>query len=270
MALPPEFSDWEHFQSTLIAVQNRRIREEFNDADDDDISTPRSSLKQACLLKDGDSALQTLSRLWLYYVVLGGATALHPPLYSIPSDRYQQLVRFAPQITLYFKEDISDVEDGFAPLDAEISFRLMHESSTTVTKEDLRQLATKIRSEFAAAGGYRWKKGRVKLNYRDQERGYLLSINAFSESEGKEIINKVLDLQSHTLDNERLTINQLGEAPPIMPPTQQILGKTRRQPRRRPVGYVRFVWAEAHLWGIPEGITLLDRSGRRRNPIITV
>lgn len=270
MPLPPEFSDWEHFQSVLIAVQNRRIRKEFDDADDDDISTPRGSLKQACLLKDADSAIQSLMRLWLYYVVLGGATAMHPPLYSIPSDRYQQLVRFAPQVTMYFKEDIEDVEDNFAPLDAEISFRLMGESNTTISKQDLERLATKIRSEFASAGGYRWKKGRVKLNYRDQDQGYLLSINAFSESEGKEVIRKVLELQSHTLDEGKLTINQLGEAPPTLPPTQQILGKTRRQPRRRPVGYVRFVWAEVHIHGIPEGICLLDRSGRRRNPIITV
>ena len=273
---------WEHLQDVWRKVHNKRVKEHFrdfiNDPDDDDawnnfigsinLNIPRQSLCLACLQSDNDTADMTILRTLLFWLVLGQASALHPPLYTMPTDRYQQQVKFAPQITLYFKEDSSDVEDGYAPIDAEISFRLKNETYETITRSELQTVASKLRTEFATGAGYRWKKGRTKLSYRDLDNGYLLSINAFSETEGREVINKVLDIQGHTLDLDKLSIQQLAETPPIVPPTRQILGKTRRLPRRRPVGYVRFIYAEAHIWSIPEGICLLDRSGRRKNPVL--
>lgn len=261
---------WEHLQNVLMQVQNRLVRDEFSDqsGDDDDIRTPRASLRSACLLRDADSATITLNRLLLFYLMLRKASDFHPPIYSIPSDRYQQLVRFAPQVTLYFREDREDVEEGYAPIDAEVSFRIQNETETSITQAELRSLALKIRSEFATGNGYRWRKGRTTLCYRDPDRGYLMRVQAYSESEGKELIDKILDLQGHTVDRALLTINQLDQAPPIVPPLHTILGKSRRQPRRRPVGYVRFQWAEVHIWSIQEAIILIDRTGRRRAPLV--
>jgi hypothetical protein len=269
-----EINPWEQLQDVLRKTQNRRVREHFRDlgpVDGDwtpNISTPRGALFYACTMLDNDTSTMTVLRMFLFWMVLGQATALHPPLYTLPSDRYQQSVKFAPQITLYFKEDSDDVEDGYAPIDAEVSFRLMDEDNRTLSQTDLNTVANRIRLEFALSNGYRWRKGRVKLNYRDPERGYLMSVNAFSESEGKDLIRKVLDIQNHTLDGDKLTIQQLDSAPPIVPPQQVILGKTRRLPRKRPVGYVRFIYADLHIWGIPKAICLLDRSGRRRDPVI--
>ena len=270
MPLPQGFSEWEHLQSVIMQVHNRIVRDEFNDADDDDISTPRASLKTACLLKDSDSILQTLIRYWLFYVDIRKASDLQLPIYAIPTDRYQQQVKFAPQITLYFKEDLEDVETGYSPIDAEISFRLQNERFDTVSQSELNTLATKIRSEFATGTGYYWRKGRVKINYRDPGKGYLLSLNAVSESEGRTVIGKVLDIQGDTIDPSLLTFRSLAVAPPTVPPTESILGKSRRLPRRMPVGNVRFIWAECHLWGIPEPVTLVDRSGRRRKALQAV
>lgn len=274
MALPDNFSQWEHLQDTWRRVHNKRVKEHFSDLAgiddpwDEEIDSPRGSLRVACTMRDEDTAAMTNMRILLFWLVLGQATALHPPLYTLPTDRYQQQVKFAPQVTLYFKEDLSDVEDGYAPIDAEISFRLMNETYDTISRAELTTVATKLRTEFATGSGYRWRKGRTKLNYRDADRGYLLSINAYSESEGREVINKVLDIQGHSIDLDKLSIQQLAETPPIVPPTRSILGKSRRLPRRRPVGYVRFIYAEAHVWSIPEGICLLDRSGRRKNPVL--
>lgn len=265
-------NDWENLQNVLRSVHNRLVREEFSDVGDDnwdpDITTPRGQLRYACTMKDEDTADMSLIRMFLFYVILRKATDFHPALYTTPTDRYQQLVRFAPQVTLYFKEDIEDVENGYAPIDAEISFRLVHENQDSITRTDLQTLANRIRAEFATGSGYRWRKGRTKANYRDQEHGYLLSINAYSESEAIEVIRKVLDIQNHALDGSKMTFQTLSEPPPIVPPQKMILGKSRRLPRKRPVGYVRFVYAEIHIWGIPDGICLIDRSGRRRNPII--
>lgn len=270
MPLPNNFSAWEHLQDTLKKVHNERVREHFRDLDPDDldINTPRGALKVACLLDDQDTATMTQLRMDLFWMVLGGASALHPPMYVTPSDRYQQMVRFAPQITLYFKEDLADVEEGYAPIDAQLSFRLMGEDFDTISQSGLTSIANKIRTEFALSGGYRWQKGRTMMNYKKLEDGYSLQVHAYSESEGRQVINKALDIQNKSLDESCLTINQLAATPPIVPPNRTILGRSRRLPRKRPVGHVRFIYADVHVWGIPEAICLVDRSGRRRNPLI--
>lgn len=272
MPLPDEFSAWEHLQSILMQSHNRIVREEFSDLGGDDwdesIATPRASLRVACTIKDDDSAIQSITRLILFYIILRKASDLHPPIYAMPTDRYQQDVKFMPQITLYFREDIDDVETGYGAIDAEISFRIRGETHQTYSEAKARVMANAIKNEFCTGGGYRWRKGRTKVNYRDHDRGYLLSINAYSESEAREVITKVLSLQGDVIDTGKLTVSTLGASPPITPPNEVIYGQTRRTPRKRPVGYVRFQWAELHLWGIPNAIVMVDRSMRRRRPLI--
>ena len=64
MPLPDNFSPWEHLQNVLRQVHNRIVKEEFSDiTDDDDIVTPRGSLKKACLLDDNDSAEMTVFKV---------------------------------------------------------------------------------------------------------------------------------------------------------------------------------------------------------------
>jgi hypothetical protein len=273
---------WEHLQDVWLKVHNRRVRSHFRDLVSDpdnleawrlffknaDISIPRHSLVTACYINDNDTADMTILRTLLFWVVLGQASSLHPPLYTMPSDRYQQSIKYAPQVVLYFKEDSDDVEEGFAPIDAEISFRVRDETSESFTEANAQILANKIKLKFATGAGYRWKKGRVKLSYRDKDNGYQFSVNAFSDSEGKNLIRDVLSLQSDSLDLDKLTISELGDLPPTLPPMQRVYGKQRRAPRRRPVGHVRFYYAELHLWGLPKPITLVDRSGRRRDALI--
>lgn len=275
---------WEQLQDVWSKVHNRRVRNHFRDLVSDpdnieawniflenlDLNIPRHALVVACLISDSDTADMTVLRTLLFWVVLGQAEALHPPIYAIPSDRYQQSVKFAPQVVLYFKEDSEDVEEGYAPIDAEISFRVMDKTSSSITESDARNLANKIKLEFANNGGYRWHKGRTKLSYRDKEKGYQFSVNAYSDTVGKTVIEKVLNIQGHALDLNNLSIAQLGDNPPTIPPTELIYGKSRRVARKRPVGWVRFVYAELHVWGMPNAVTLLDRSGRRKNPLVEI
>lgn len=269
MALPTEFSPWEHLQSTFQWVHNRLVREEFKDlAEELDINTPRQSLRTACLMNDDDSALMTLVRFWLFYVVIGQASKFHPEMYAIPTDTYQQEVKFLPQVVLYFREDKDEVEEGYAPIEARISFRLHDETSESYTEVKAIALANKIKTEFTAANGYRWKKGRVKLSYHHSDAGYNIRINAFTEAEGRAVLDKVLDLQNDAIDLDYLTTSELGSLPPTVPPVKFIYGESRRTPRRRPVGHVRFRWAQLHLWGIPNAITLIDLTGRRSNPLV--
>lgn len=259
-------------QSVVMQVHNRKVRIEFSDVNsdnDDDITTPRSSLRSACLMRDSDSIQMATIRMWLFYGMLRKAQDFHPPLYTMPIDRYQQQVRFAPQVTLYFREDLNDVERGYKPIDAEISFRLMGETERSMNEAKALSLANKIKAEFAPGGaGYQWRKGRVRANYINPGQGYHLQINAVSESEARTVLNKILDLQNNSLDQSRLSFTELAQAPPIVPPLETIYGKSRRLPRRRPVGYVRFRHADLHIHGIDKPITLVDATLNRSNPLV--
>lgn len=274
MSLPTDFSPWEHLQTTLMQVHNRLVREEFRDVSEEDewtpnITTPRASLRVACTMYDDDSAIQAVNRMFLFYVMLRKAADLQPPHYTVPVDRYQEQVQFAPQVTLYFREDLDEVERGYTPIDAEISFRVQNETYKTFNEAKAMSLARKLHSVFVSGGqGIRWKKGRTKLSYRDKENGYQFSVNAVSESEGKQIINKVLDVQSDSIDEHKLSVTTLASPPPIIPPVEQVYGEGRRLPRHRPVGNVRFRFAEVHVWGVGKPITLLDATLRRAHPLM--
>ncbi|MCY7274337.1 MAG: hypothetical protein LH702_11495, partial [Phormidesmis sp. CAN_BIN44] len=164
MALPQGFSTWEHLQTTIMQVQNRIVREEFNDVGDDtwddDITTPRGSLRVASTLRDIDSALETLIKLVFFYVVLRKASDLQPALYGIPVTTFHDSVKFLPQVRLFFLEDTRDVEEGFSSVEADISFRLTGETGETLTKSEATVIANKIRTLFCAGNGFTWKKGR--------------------------------------------------------------------------------------------------------------
>jgi hypothetical protein len=270
MPLPNGFSEWEHLQNQILRIHNKQVRDYFSDITvDDDLATPRSSLRHACLMKDEDTSVMTQLRLWLFEVTAGHAKSLQPDIYGIPTDTFQDHVTFKPQIALHFYEDADEVEPGYQQIRSEIRFRLMGETSETVSEPQARTLATKINSLLGSAGGYRWHKGRIKCIYKEPSKGYNLTLHAFSESEGKRVIEQILDIQSHTPDWDNLVLSQLANTPPTIPPSKRIYGKIRKLPRTRPVGYVRFRRAELHLWGLPKPLILVDKTGRFRNAIIS-
>ena len=71
----------------------------------------------------------------------------------------------------------------------------MDKDSESITKTDLTALANKIKQEFGVSNGYTCKKGKEYHNYTDKEKGDQLQILAFSESEAKQLINKVLNIK---------------------------------------------------------------------------
>lgn len=267
--LPGDYSAYEHLQDVFRRVHNRIVREEFSDVGGDewdldpDINTPRSSLRYACTMQDKDNQAITELRLWLFYVLIRKAADFQTPVYGIPVPSFQEARKFKPQIQLYFQEDYGDIEPGYAPVTAEVSFRLMNETSETITESNARTIATRVKTLFAAGSGYVWKKGRVQCVYTDRERGYALRVLAYSKGEGKEVIAKILDIQNHNPDWKKLSVSENeepGSAYPTIPPHDFVMGRSRRQPRQRPVADVRFQYALLHVHGMPHPVVLVDRS----------
>ncbi len=276
MTLPLDFNDFEHLQSTIIKLHNREVREAFSDLGGDEwlpnINTPRASLRQACTIYDSDYALIMLLKQNLYFLTLRKAKDYQAPFVGMPKGSFDPVIKYKPQIVLYFQEDNGDVEEGYNPVDGRISFRLMNKDSETITKTDLTTLANKIKTEFVVNNGYTWKQRKEYYNYTDKTKGYQLQILAFSESEAKQLINKVLDIQGHTFQDKKFTksVNDNpSSAYPIIPPQQNILGELTREPLRRPVATVRFQYALANLWGKPDLIPLYDRTFTYLNAFVS-
>lgn len=273
MPLPEGFSSWEHLQQTLMQVQNRIVREEFNDLGDeswdDDITTSRGSLRVASTLRDEDSGLETLTKLLFFYVVLRKAADLQAPIYGIPVTTFQDSVKFLPQVRLFFLEDSHDVEHGFSPVEAEMTFRLIGETSETLTKQDATTIANKIRTLFCAGNGFTWKKGREVWTYKNPAQGYNLRLLAWNETEAKKVIEQVLDVRSHSPNWDKyLDGTTKKKTFATVPGTHLLYGKTRRKPRERPIATVRFRYAELKLHGLPNDIQLVDRTGFRHDPLV--
>jgi hypothetical protein len=255
MPLPNNFSQAKHLQYVVQLVQNKIVTAEFNDVGDDDwvqdVKTARASLRVACTLQIDDSIDMTLVRLWLYYGILRKAQDFHPSIYGIPATSFQETNKIHPQIHLYFEEKYTEADRGYSPLRSQISFRLMNETTDTLTKSEATALGTKIKSLFNSGSAFFWKRGKELASYIDQEKGYYFQILVFNETEAKKVIEQVLDIRGHSPTWKKLTMHQ----------NKTIMGKPIKQPRRRPVGTVRFVSAVLMLHGKPDPIVLYDPSG---------
>lgn len=278
MALPEPFSDVEHLQLVARRYLNKQIREDFRDLHDEngnwdpEVNTTRGQMLRALLHEDSDPIHITTARMLLYYFTYRKARDLQAPLYGIPTQSLQESVKFLPQIRLFFSEDLDLTEDTYSPVEAEHTFRLMGETEESMNEAKARILANRIKTLFCEPNGFVWKKGKELWLYKDLSRGYKLQISAWNESEAKKVVEQILDIQQHTPDWKKYfsdaTKRTNLKATPATPPKRLIYGKQRREPRHLPIAYVRFRYAELKLWGMPNDIQLVDKTGTRRNPII--
>jgi hypothetical protein len=276
MPLPENFSPAEHLQDVILKTQNRIVRTEFNDLGDDswerDVSTPRGSLRVACTHLEADSVDMTQIRNWLFYVILRKCKDFHPAIFGIPSIDFQEKMIYFPQIQLYFEERYTEIETGYDILRSQVSFRLIGETSQSFTVSEATTIANKIKTLFNPGSvAFNFKRGKYLANYVDQENGYYFQIYAFDEFNAKKVIEQVLDIKGKTPDWKLLNTHTSAEPTqsyPTVPPTKTVLGKARKQPRKRPVGVVRFVYAVAHLYGMPEPLVLYDPDKRYATSLV--
>lgn len=277
MALPDNFSPFEHLQDTLRRIHNRRVREFFRDLADPnsdwepEIDSPRGALRTACTMEDSDTGDMMNARMIVFQIVLEEARAMQTPVYGIPVTTFQEIRRFKPQVHLYFLEDYQDVEAGYSPVSGEISFRLMNETEQSLTEADLRTLGNKINTLFGSGSRFVWRKGKVMCSYTDRKKGYQLQLLCRNKEEGRRVIEQVLDIQSDSPNWKYMNVSEnesVTERFPTIPATETILGRPRRMPRARPIADVRFQYALLHIYGLPNPIILVDHSGIFRDPIV--
>ncbi len=255
--------EWANQKSFLRKVYNREVNEWFRDIAENELldnSTARKQAKKACLIQSKDSQNMSLIKM-LSFRHLVQQTHLITNCYGIPIDSYQETVKFRPQVHLFFRQDSSAVSGDRRPVEGQISFRLINETSATMSETKARLLATKIKNEFALNNGYMWKKGKLKCVYKDFDNGLDLSILSLSEAEGKEVINKVIDVVGVTYNENYLRISEPKRNSETNPTTSSLVyGKQRKNRRWRPIANVRFRYAVLTIHGMQHRIILVDRS----------
>jgi hypothetical protein len=159
--------------------------------------------------------------------------------------------------------DEHHVDPGYQAVDMECSWRLVNETSQTITKAKLTALANKIKTKFGSGNGYVFRKGRKIISYRNKSQGYEFLIRARELEDGRGLIRDILTMNGDSLEPELLRISEVDDetnAFPANPGTQTILGKRRNKPRKRPVTNVRFKYAYAFIDGIGQPIYLYSRN----------
>lgn len=260
MPEPDDFTPTEQFQDVNKRIANKIVREYFRDVvsleSDLDLTTPRQALLKACLHKEDDSLNLTIARNQLFNQYTTYARDQIPIVAGSLLDEVDANITYKPKITLYFKEEDNDAEPGYRPVRMEASWRLVDETTQTITKAKLIAIANKIKTSFGSSNGYLFRKGRKIVAYNKLSQGYNFVLRARELSDGKDLIREILSINGHTLDDEILKLSVVDDesgAFPYNPGTQNVLGKRRPKPRKRPMVNVRFRYAYATVngWGKP-------------------
>lgn len=277
MALPPEFDETEFLQDAVKLVVNREVIQWFRDVEldevDPDLSDDRARLRWACTHKENDPLNVTILRLRLFDTVCGWANSNLGVFYGMPSTAFQEQFRFFPQVQLHFVEDWQDIEPGYQAVSGRISFRLMNETTESLTMSKANAIANRTQTAFNSGNGFVWRKGKYTAVYYDKERGYQLKINVRDKAEGKRVIEQVLDIQQHTPEWKFLKWSDPDEptnAYPTVPPLKTVLGELTRMPRMKPIADVRFTYALLHIHGRTKSLVLCDRNNYFKEALAVV
>ena len=193
-------------------------------------------------------------------------------IYGQPSTEFQEENRaYKPEIQLQFVEDSDDVLPGYYPARGRISFRIMGETSNTISKAEATRYGQLIKETFAANGGYVWVKGKELYCYADWSKGYQLQILGRSSERTKELITKVLSIQGHIPDWKNLSLKKNDaelEKYPYTPPNQVILGEVVKGIRYRPNVECRFKYAIMHVHGLAKPLTLYGDNKNKKEALV--
>jgi hypothetical protein len=257
-------NDVELFQSFCQRYINRLVKEHFRDVsgdDPDDLSrsSPRSLIKRICLHKDNDPLTLSIGRLLIWWVEARGL--FDEFIYGIPSTDFEIKYTYYPQVQLHFREDRYEATDNDrVPIRSTISFRWREND---YTEANITALKNKIKADFVTPP-FSFSKGRECWTYWDDLKGYRFTVYVQNEVQAKKIISQTIGIQDtevpdwdNKLREHKNNVNYSN------PGTVRVMGETRRKPRKRPVGTVKFAYAELFIPGVTKPIILIDRTGNK-------
>jgi hypothetical protein len=206
MALPEGMSEFEHLQSVIMHTYNPLVQAAFrDDIPENDINTPESALKYACLIKDEDTAAIMAVRMLNFYFTRGEVD-ITDKIYGIPILDVHRYIKFQPQITLKFKESKADAklhQRQTRPARFRISFRIPQLNETTVTDSQIHQWSTHLKTLFPTT--FYHTLGMDSRSYKDDKLGVSWNIRAMNKMDVIELIEKVLNFMEFIKNHSQST-----------------------------------------------------------------
>lgn len=198
--------------------------------------------------------------------------------YIDPNDVPGVKRRNHPKIVLFFQEDYNlwkercrlagkTVNRG----SGEMSFRLMHFNSTTITNSKLTMIGELAKAQFGGNNGYVWDKGKILYSYSDWDNGCQFQVLSRTKTQAKTLITKALHLNELVFDNKKF--NTVAPEEPLLkypphPPSRTILGQSFPQDEQRPNVSVRFRHISCHIEGLMSPKYLYSLSASIKNPLV--
>ncbi|BBD64480.1 hypothetical protein NIES4072_18580 [Nostoc commune NIES-4072] len=179
--------------------------------------------------------------------------------------------KYKPEVVLkFYQRQNKDPLKGAITekLTMQISFRLMNKSKADFATDDyLKLLATKIYQKFATPP-FKIHKAKQTYIYCDFEKGYQFKLDTTTQAEARRIVEQVLDIQSHKVDDNLLKIGSKPVKPvSTIPEKITIRGKVEELPVRRKEGIVTFTNAYLNVGVNIPPINLVDLTGKRRDVV---
>ncbi|ELS04812.1 hypothetical protein Xen7305DRAFT_00045480 [Xenococcus sp. PCC 7305] len=262
--------NWLNQRSFLQQTYNAEVEEWFADiaGSELDNSDPRVQTKKACFVEPTDSQNMALIKLMTFRYTVQ-QVHLRPDVYGIESIPFQENVSFRPQVTLFFTQDASAAVPDRRRIEGQISFRLVNETSATMTKAKAQNIAEAIRDAMVGTAPFVWKKGKYKLIYKDPEFGLNLNIMALNETEGLAVVQKMITIVGASYNSDLLRVSEPKKESETNPSgTVLVFEKQRKQRRWRPTGNVRFRYALLTIHGMQNRITLVDTTSAYLDALI--
>jgi hypothetical protein len=190
---------------------------------------------------------------------------------SIPADMPER--RHRPEVVLkFYRKQNNDKKKGeiVSALSMQIAFRLMNKGKEDfATDEYLKILAERIHSKFAKPI-FKIEKGKETYTYADHEKGYQFKLDVSNQKEARRVIEQVLDIQNHKVDDDLLRVGskRVNKASDV-PDKVTIRGKRVELPVQGKEGTVSFSHAYLNVGINVPPIELVDLTRKRKNVVFT-
>lgn len=193
------------------------------------------------------------------------------------TDNQQPVRSIKPEVVFKFYEEKKDrlfknaAGETVArsnPVTMQISFRLMNKDETNFTdKTYAKELALKIMSKFGKPP-FKISKGNQLYTYHDWAKGYSLNLWTTSQADARKIVEQVLDIQGHTVDDDLLRV---GSKPINGIKTKEkktVFGKVEEIPLPgNKTGLVTFRTAHLNIGNGTKPVWLVDLTGKKRDVV---
>lgn len=243
---------------------NKQVREWFKDADENET---RLTLRDLCLIESKDSIAIAQQKIRFFREEVQ-KTHLKPTVVGQPKYVVDADIKYHPQIVIYFAQDKASVPEKEDAVTARVSFRLINETSESLTNAELNSWANKIHTRFFGATPYRFRKGKVIAWYTKPEDGFHLQVYGYSKQDGRAVVEDVVGFAGKTFSAKHLKYSDPERSNTETPEKMRILGELRDEPKWRPNAYVTAAYAYATIWNDNNIRMLVDNTGLQVNPII--